>query len=159
MAPGQVALVGDDGSFTYAELAERVRRLANGLQRLGVGRGDRVAWLGSNHPAFLESLFASGLVGAALAPVNHRLAAEGIRAVLDDIQPTVLIQHGATDPTLVPSSVRHRIAVAGSIDAASDFEALVAESPEDPVEVAVGMEDVSCCRTPRAPPDSPRGSC
>src|SRR4051812_15872742 len=94
IAPGQVALVGDDGSFTYAELAERVRRLANGLQRLGVGRGDRVAWLGSNHPAFLESLFASGLVGAALAPVNHRLAAEGIRAVLDDIQPTVLIQHG-----------------------------------------------------------------
>jgi fatty-acyl-CoA synthase len=142
IAPGQVALVGDDGSFTYAELAERVRRLANGLQRLGVGRGDRVAWLGSNHPAFLESLFASGLVGAALAPVNHRLAAEGIRAVLDDIQPTVLIQHGATDPTLVPNSVRHRIAVAGSIDAASDFEALVAESPEDPVEVAVDMEDV-----------------
>jgi fatty-acyl-CoA synthase len=142
IAPGQVALVGDDGSFTYAELAERVRRLANGLQRLGVGRGDRVAWLGSNHPAFLESLFASGLVGAALAPVNHRLAAEGIRAVLDDIQPTVLIQHGATDPTLVPDSVRHRFAVAGSIDAASDFEALVAESPEDPVEVAVDMEDV-----------------
>jgi acyl-CoA synthetase (AMP-forming)/AMP-acid ligase II len=33
-----------------------------------VGRGDRVAWLGPNHPAFLEALFASGLVGAMLAP-------------------------------------------------------------------------------------------
>jgi fatty-acyl-CoA synthase len=99
IAPDQVALACDDRSFTYAELAQRVRRLANGLQQLGVGRGDRVAWLGPNHPAFLESLFASGLVGAALASVNHRLAADGIRAVLADIDPTVLVQHAATDPT------------------------------------------------------------
>ena len=141
-APDQVALVGDDRSFTYAELAGRVRRLANGLQRLGVGRGDRVAWLGPNHPAFLEALFASGLVGAALAPVNHRLAADGIRAVLADIEPSVLVQHAATDSTAVANSVRRRVAVAGSIQGALAFEALVAEAPDDPVQVAVGMEDV-----------------
>ena len=142
IAPDQVALVDDDRSFTYAELAGRVRRLANGLQRLEVGRGDRVAWLGPNHRAFLEALFASGLLGAALAPVNHRLAADGIRAVLTDIQPSMLIQHAATDPTAVANSVRHRIAVAGSIQGALDFEALVAESPDDPVQVAVGMDEV-----------------
>jgi non-ribosomal peptide synthetase component E (peptide arylation enzyme) len=34
IAPGRLALVGEDGSFTYAELVGRVRRLANGLQRL-----------------------------------------------------------------------------------------------------------------------------
>jgi acyl-CoA synthetase (AMP-forming)/AMP-acid ligase II len=142
IAPGQVALVGDERSFTYAELARRVRRLANGLRGLGVGRGDRVAWLGPNHPAFLEALFASGLVGAMLAPVNHRLTAAGIRAVLADIEPRVLIQHRATDPVPVAGPVRHRMAVAGPIEGARDFEALVAESPDDPVEVAVGMEDV-----------------
>ena len=142
IAPDQLALVAGDRSFTYAELAGRVRSLANGLQRLGVGRGDRVGWLGPNHPAFLEALFASGLIGAALAPVNHRLAAEGIRVVLDDIEPTVLIQHAATDPTPVEDSVRQRIAVAGPIEGALDFEALVVESPDDPVEVAVGMDDV-----------------
>ena len=140
--PGQLVLVGDDRSFTYAELAQRVRRLANGLRELGVGRGDRVAWLGPNHPAFLESLFAAGLVGAALAPVNHRLAADGIGAVLADIEPTVLIQHAATDPTAAPDSVRQRVAVAGSIQEALDFEALVAESPDDPIEVGVGMDEV-----------------
>ena len=90
IAPNRLALVGDDRSFTYVELAGRVRRLVNGLQRLGVGRGDRVAWLGPNHPAFLEALFASGLVGAALAPVNHRLGPDGIRTVLADIDPRVL---------------------------------------------------------------------
>jgi acyl-CoA synthetase (AMP-forming)/AMP-acid ligase II len=101
-----------------------------------------VAWLGPNHPAFLEALFASGLVGAALAPVNHRLAADGVRAVLADIEPSVLVQHAATDPTAVASLVRHRVAVASSIQGALDFEALVAESPDDAVEVAVGTEDV-----------------
>jgi acyl-CoA synthetase (AMP-forming)/AMP-acid ligase II len=142
IAPDQVALVGEDRSFTYAELARRIRRLANGLRRLGVGRGDRVAWLGPNHPAFLESLFASGLVGAALAPVNHRLAADGIRAVLGDIEPRVLIQHAATEPTPAPASVRHRVAVAGSVDGALGLEVLVTEAPEDPVQVSVAMEDV-----------------
>ena len=142
IAPGRVALAGDDCSFTYAELARRVRRLANGLQRLGVERGDRVAWLGPNHPAFLELLFASGLVGATLAPVNHRLAAGDIRAVLADIEAKVLVQHAAADPVPVPGSVRHRVAVAAPVEGASDLEALVAGSPDEPVEVPVAMDDV-----------------
>ncbi len=90
IAPDTVALIHDDRSFTYGELAGRVRRLANGLHRLGVARGDRVAWLGANHPSFLEALFASGLLGAALAPVNHRLEPGEIRSILQDAQPTVL---------------------------------------------------------------------
>lgn len=72
-SPDTVALIGGDRTLTYAELASRVRRLDNGMRALGVAKGDRVAWLGPNHPAFLESLFAAGLLGAALAPVNHRL--------------------------------------------------------------------------------------
>ena len=142
IAPEDVALVAGDRSFTYAELAGRVRRLANGLHSLGVARGDRVAWLGPNHPAFLESLFASGLLGAALAPVNHRLEATEIRSIVQNVEPTVLIQHGATDPDPVPASVRHRIAVAGSTDGGLDLEALVSESPDDPVEASVGMDDL-----------------
>ena len=71
-APDGVALIAGHCSWTYPELADRVRRLANGLRTLGVAKGDRVAWLGPNHPAFLESLFAAGLLGAAMAPVNHR---------------------------------------------------------------------------------------
>jgi acyl-CoA synthetase (AMP-forming)/AMP-acid ligase II len=114
-----------------------------------VGRGDRVAWLGPNHLAFLEALLASGLVGAVLAAVNHRLAADQGRVVLADIVPTVVIQHAATDPAPVQDSVGQRIAVAGWIEGALEFEALVAESADDPVEVAVGMEDV--CLLVRGP--------
>jgi len=140
-APDDVALIAVDRSSTYAELRTRIRRLANGLRQLGVARGDRVAWLGPNHPAFLEALFATGLLGAVLAPVNHRLQAAEILPVLEDTEPTVLIQHRA-DPLPVPRSVRHRVDVTGSLDTALAFEQLVAESPDDAIEEPVGLEDL-----------------
>jgi fatty-acyl-CoA synthase len=142
IAPDDVALIAGDRSFTYAEMAGRVRRLANGLRRLGVARGDRVAWLGPNDPAFVESLFAVGLLGAALAPVNHWLEAGEILSVLEDTGPSVLIQHVSRDPTPVPPSVRNRVAVAGSVDGALEFDALVAESPDEPIEETVGLDDL-----------------
>src|SRR5215470_20355860 len=122
-APDGVALIAGDRSLTYPELAGRVRRLANGLRTLGVAKGDRVAWLGPNHPAFLESLFAAGLLGAALAPVNHRLDEAGISWVLEDIKPRVLIQHFAVGATAVRGP-GCRVAVGGPPDGAADFEAL-----------------------------------
>src|SRR5215472_14175099 len=141
-APDAVALIAGDCSLTYAELADRVRRLANGLRALGVARGDRVAWLGPNHPAFLESLFAAGLLGAAMAPVNHRLNEAEISWVLEDIKPRVLIQHVATGATAVRGSRSRRVAVAGPLDGAADFEALVAGSAGHAVEETVTLDDL-----------------
>ncbi|MGZ8662809.1 MAG: AMP-binding protein, partial [Actinomycetota bacterium] len=102
----------------------------------------RIAWLGPNHHSFLESLFASGLLGAALAPVNHRLGAAEIHSILKDTEPTVVIQHGATDPRALPASIRHRVVVAGTADEEMDFELLVARSVDEPIEVPVGMDDL-----------------
>ncbi len=157
IAPDHVALIHGDTSRTYAELAGRIRRLANGLQGLGVARGDRVAWLGANHPAFLESLFAAGMLGAALAPVNHRLEAAAIRSILEDSDPTVLIRHDMTDPSAVPPSVRHHIAVAGSMDGGFDFETFVAGSPDDPIEAFVEMNDLCLLPHTSGTTGSPKG--
>jgi acyl-CoA synthetase (AMP-forming)/AMP-acid ligase II len=141
-APEGVALIAEDRSLTYSELADRVRRLANGLRTLGVAKGDRVAWLGPNHPAFLESLFAGGLLGAAMAPVNHRLDKAQISWILEDIKPRVLIQHCATVAMAVRGSGCGHVAVGGSLDGAADFEALVAGSPDHAIEETVGLDDL-----------------
>lgn len=141
IAPDQVALISGARRLTYAELAARIRRLANGLRRLGVVRGDRVAWLGPNDPAFLESLFAAGLLGAALAPVNHRLDPDARASILADTEPKVLIEHRAMAPTRVPSSVRHVVSVESSSDGMLDYETLIADSPDDIVDAAVTLDD------------------
>src|SRR5215813_4453498 len=140
-APDGVALIAGDHPVTYSELAGRARRLANGLRTLGVAKGDRVAWLGPNHPAFLESLFAAGLLGAALAPVNHRLAEAEIDWVLEDIRPRVLIRHVA-DATAVRRPAFRHVAVGGSLAGAADFEALIAGSPGHAIDEKVRLDDL-----------------
>src|SRR5499427_592737 len=141
-APGGVALIAGDRSVTYSELAGRARRLANGLRTLGVTKGDRVAWLGPNHPAFLESLFAAGLLGAVMAPVNYRLDEAEIDWILQDIEPRVLIQHVAAGAAAVRRPGSRQVAVGGSPDGAADFETLIAGSAGHPIEETVRLDDL-----------------
>jgi fatty-acyl-CoA synthase len=141
ITPDHPVLIYGARSFSYAALAERIRRLANGLRRLGVARGDRVAWLGPNHPAFLESLFAVGQLGAVLAPVNHRLGPAERAFVLAQTEPIVLIQHDMAEPATT-ASVRHRVMVGGSLERTIDFEALIAESPDHPIGESVSLDDL-----------------
>ncbi|MGW7412146.1 acyl-CoA synthetase [Streptomyces sp. NPDC054863] len=97
--PGQ--LPGQHTAFSYADLHDRTTRLAHVLHARGVRRGDRVAYLGPNHPSFLETLFATGLLGAVFVPLNIRLAAPEIAYQLADSGARILVHapslYDATD--------------------------------------------------------------
>jgi len=137
------AIISGGQPVSYGQLAERIRRLADGLESLGVVRGDRVAWLGPNHGAFLETFFAAGTLGAVLAPVNHRLAADERALILEDAEPTVLIEHHSVAPTRAPASVRHRLTVGPGVAAgAIDYEAFVAGLPDHVPEARIALDDV-----------------
>lgn len=142
IAPDRPAVVGGDTSYTYAELAGRVRRLASGLRSLGVKRGDRVGWLGPNHPAFVECLFASARLGAALAPVNHRLDQSAVARVLEDAAPAVLVMEASMTGLRVPPDVRTRVVVDGKSDGSLEYERLVALSPDEPIDEPIGLDDL-----------------
>ena len=91
MSPRRVALLHDDVPCTYTELNERVNRLARVLAGYGVAHGDRVAYLGPNHPAFVETLFATGALGATFVPLNTRLAAPELAYILADSGARLLV--------------------------------------------------------------------
>jgi long-chain acyl-CoA synthetase len=56
---------------------ESVRRVASGLERLGIGSGDVVCIMLHNRPEFLETMLAARLLGAYYCPINwHYKAAE-----------------------------------------------------------------------------------
>ncbi|WP_306999431.1 AMP-binding protein [Amycolatopsis thermophila] len=70
MSPHAIAVRHGGTELTYAQLFRRVARLAHGLRAAGVRPGDRVAYLGPNHPAYLETLFACGQAGAVFVPLE-----------------------------------------------------------------------------------------
>ena len=65
---------------TYAELRERVNRLASALRRHGLERHDRVAALCPNVPALLELHHAVPAAGGVLVAINTRLSPQRDRA-------------------------------------------------------------------------------
>jgi fatty-acyl-CoA synthase len=128
--PGKVAIVHGDRQWTYREFDERVTRLARALRGLGVGRGDRVAYLGENHPAFLETLFAVAALGAVFVPLNTRLSTPEIGYMLADSGAALLVRGGgaeAGDITDGPRVVR----------VGAEYDALLAAAGGDSVDESV----------------------
>ena len=74
-APDRCAIRFAGEDLNYARLAQKINRLADSLDgRLGIRRGDRIAYLGLNSPEILVLLFACAKLGAVLMPLNWRLA-------------------------------------------------------------------------------------
>jgi fatty-acyl-CoA synthase len=91
MTPNRVALTDGDRDVTYRALADRSAALSNALRKLGVQRGDRVAYLGPNHPSYFEVLFGATALGAIVVPVNTRLAPPELAYVLEDSGATTIV--------------------------------------------------------------------
>lgn len=69
---------------SYAELADRVRRLARGLIDTGVGRGDPVALLAPNSPEWIAACLAVIEAGAVIVPLDAGLSDEELSHALSD---------------------------------------------------------------------------
>jgi long-chain acyl-CoA synthetase len=91
--PGDVALVHADERLSYADLVERIERLAAGLAGLGVGPGDPVGMVLRDDPWFVACFHAVTALGASVVPVNPAFKqteiefcfrSAGIRAVVAD---------------------------------------------------------------------------
>ena len=90
------AIVFEGESLSYAGLQAQVLLLARRLRDThGVARGDRVAWLGTNHPMQLVLLFALARLGAMLLPLNFRLAPAEWDAQVADCTPALLVHDAA----------------------------------------------------------------
>ena len=81
---------GDIHRTTYRELAARARRMANGLARMGVKSGDRVATLAWNGYRHLEVYYAVSGSGAVLHTLNPRLHPDQLTYIADHAEDRVL---------------------------------------------------------------------
>lgn len=128
--PEATALRFEGRRITYADLAQQVTAAAAGLAARGIGHGDRVAFLGPNHPSQIVLLFACARLGAVQLPLNWRLAPPELGFILADAGATAL---AATQEML---DLARRIAPPGCtvLDAEAPW-------PDAPAAPARGAED------------------
>jgi fatty-acyl-CoA synthase len=84
--------------YRYRDFADRTRRLASALQRLGIRPGDRVATLGWNHHQHLEAYFGIPLMGGVLHTLNLRLLPDELAFIVNDAADQAVL----VDQTLLP---------------------------------------------------------
>ncbi|HEV7761217.1 MAG TPA: AMP-binding protein, partial [Acidimicrobiales bacterium] len=85
-----LAVFGHD-VVTYRGMEEWAAALGGGLHARGVGAGEVVGVLSYNCLEFLATIFAATYVGAAVMPINWRLAAPELRFILEHSEARALV--------------------------------------------------------------------
>lgn len=106
-APNQEILYRDQYRYTYADMVQRVLKLASALHGLGVRKGTRVGVIEWDSHRYLEMYFAIPGIGAILHTINPNLAAENVIYTMQHAEDEILIFHEDFMPLV--EQVRKRI--------------------------------------------------
>ena len=91
--PQKTAIITKDEELTFADLNQRVDRLAANLQQVGICQGDRVGILLPNCAVIPLSYFATQKIGAVTVILDARLKGKELQGVLKDAAVKLLIVH------------------------------------------------------------------
>lgn len=143
---------GEIVEYTWSEFNDVINKVANGLQSLGIGKGDKVGLFSQNTAPFVFLTYAVGRIGATIAPIS---------AALKDKDLIYLIQHSDAkilfvEDVLVPAVNKISSAIAdvklgylhvnGSEkkpDGWVGFDELLNNHTEEEPEVIIDIEDVA----------------
>ncbi|WP_263251409.1 amino acid adenylation domain-containing protein [Saccharopolyspora rosea] len=100
--PDKPALVFEDVQLSYAELDERVTRLARVLVERGVGPGDIVGVMLPRSPELIVGLLAVMAAGAAYLALDPDYPVERLRYMADDARPRYVVTDGSGADLGVP---------------------------------------------------------
>src|SRR5262245_7869737 len=89
--PHKTAIISDEGTVTYRELAEQSMRLAAWMQQAGIRRGDRIALILPNGIPVVAALMAAARLGAIFFIVNPAIRPYHLRHILADALPALII--------------------------------------------------------------------
>jgi crotonobetaine/carnitine-CoA ligase len=121
--PSAVWLKFKDQRYTWEEVLANAQRAANGLVRLGIRPGERVALMAGNSPEFLWLYFGLLFIGAPVVPLNRWQRGPALEHMLADSEVVAV----ACDPDLVPYLVEMR----EKVPRVRDLIAISGAAPDD----------------------------
>ncbi len=148
LVPERTAIAFEGKRYSYAELKERVNRLADSLNRLGLAKGDRVAILEVNCNQYVEACLATLKAGAIFVPLNFRIRQEELTYLVSKAEPKILFV-GSRYADMVKSvrsqlpSVKHFIILGEKQGEMSSYDELLASgSAEEKTFAEIKEEDI-----------------
>ncbi|MHA1229901.1 MAG: AMP-binding protein [Candidatus Helarchaeota archaeon] len=145
----RVAVIYGDEYITWKQLMSRINKLANGLKKLGIKKGDKVSFLFYNSPQFLETNLAIQELGAIPVPMNFRYVASEMEFLLNNSDSKIFIFHEDALPELqkirdkIPN-VKYLIHYGSNTPADMiDYEELMASSKDKLIKVNMDVYDTA----------------
>ena len=143
------AVVDGARRLTYDAFFERCDRWSRALQELGVGRGDRVAYIATNTTRQLESFYAVPAIGAVLVPINYRLTAADFAYIINHSGATLVCADAEYAPAVdgirndLPA-VRHYVTLDEHAAAPGwrSYDELLTAAPPSYVAADIGERDL-----------------
>ncbi|MFC1829477.1 fatty acid--CoA ligase [Thermodesulfobacteriota bacterium] len=123
-SPNQEIVYRDQIRYNYTTFSQRVCRLANTLEGLGVKPGDTVAVMDWDSHRYLECFFAVPMMGAVLHTVNIRLSPEQLAYTINHAEDDVILVYAEFLPLL--EAVKDKLTTVKKIILLNDED----ESPE-----------------------------
>jgi carnitine-CoA ligase len=125
--PDDVFAIFQDREIDFRTLERHVYQLANGLSKIGVGPGQRVAVMLNNHPDHVVTFFALSALGAVWVPVNVNLRGASLEWILAKSSPRVIIaeqEYWVLLESLSPNLTLETVVLRGGGRLPSDVPAL-----------------------------------
>ena len=98
--PDHTAVVFEDERLTFAQLDERVNRVANALAGLGLEKGDKVATMLENCVEVIDLYHVAARTGLVVVPLSPLLRGTGLTNLVNDSDARILITNAAMAPEI-----------------------------------------------------------
>ena len=156
-APLHRALVSGDNSLDYALLHDAVLRCVAVLRASGIGKGDRVGYLGLNSIDYVILLQAALRVGAVTVAINWRLVAREIAFIVGDARIALLVTE-AERLEAIGESVDLVLLVDAAHQERPPFREWIAQFDPDPGIAEIDPRDVAVQLYTSGTTGSPKGA-
>ena len=140
------AVIFGQEQVSFIQLKDKVFSLAEGLLKLGVKRGDKVAIYLPNWPEYIYSYWAIWCVGACSVPLDFMLTEDEITSCLSHCEAKILITKHKANISFVRlkanlPSLKHIISCRLNKEEAISFEELLAGVTGRPLELKIREKD------------------
>jgi long-chain acyl-CoA synthetase len=137
--PGKTAVEEGERSLTFAQLNERVNRLANVFLSLRADPADKIAVLNHNCLEYIELYFAAAKAGMPIVPLNFRYAKDELSYVINDSKAALLFFGGKYLPVIQEvkkevGCIKHLVCIDKHLPGIQNYEEMLAlASSADPL--------------------------